>query len=369
MKVAFVHDWLTNMGGSEKVLLKLHELFPEAPIFTSVYNPENLDKEFKNIKVISSFLQKVPLSQQKYQLLLPFMPMAFEQFNLSEYDLIISSSHACAKGVISSPDAIHICYCHTPMRYAWSGYHEYQSKEKIGFIKKVLMMSTIHYLRMWDKLSSERVDYFIANSNEVAKRIKKYYRRKAIVIHPPVSVPENYTKNDSKDFYLMVSRLVAYKRVDLAIESFNKTNRKLVIIGSGPELKRLKKIAGPNIQLLGRQSDDVVRSYFEKCKAFIFPGEEDFGITPVEAQSFGKPVIAYGKGGVLDTVIDGKTGLFFYDQNVEALNQAVEEFEKKSFDSKFIFEHAQSFSNEMFLQKIKMFIQNVIDNKTGNYQA
>lgn len=363
MKVAIVHDWLTNMGGSEKVVLQLHKLFPDAPVYTSIYNPEKVDPAFRNIEVIPSFLQKLPFSKTKYQLFLPLMPLAFEQFDLRGYDLIISSSHACAKGVIPSPRSAHICYCHTPMRYAWSGFHEYQDREKIGLLKKILILPLLHYLRMWDRLTADRVDYFVANSNEVAERIQKYYRKESTVIHPPVKLADVQSQVSDGDYYLIVSRLVAYKRVDLAVEAFNRLQKPLVVVGDGPELKRLRELAGPTVRFVGRADDEQVAQFYQECKAFVFPGEEDFGITPVEAQSFGKPVIAFGRGGAVDTVISKKTGILFYQQTVDSLMQAVQEAENYTFNSNMIRQHANSFSEEVFRQKMKNFVESVMSRK------
>lgn len=357
MKVAIVHDWLTNMGGSEKVVLQLHKLYPNAPIYTSVYNPEKVDRAFRDIEVIPSVLQKFPLAKRKYQQYLPFMPMAFELFDLRKYDLILSSNHACSKGIVPPPHALHICYSHTPMRYAWSGFHEYREHEQVGWLKRKLMAPLLHYLRMWDRQSADRVDHFIANSTEVAQRIRKYYRRDSMVIHPPVHIPNKSTSIENEGYYLIVSRLVAYKRIDLAIEAFNRLGKPLLVIGDGPERKRLERLAGPTVKMLGKRDDQEVQRSYQSCKAFVFPGEEDFGITPIEAQSYGKPVIAYGKGGALDTVIEDRTGLFFDVQTVDALVETVQAFESRTFDPYRIQLHASGFSEAVFRRKIADFIE------------
>ncbi|TDX59263.1 glycosyltransferase family 4 protein [Orenia marismortui] len=352
MKVAIVHDWLTNMGGAERVISYLHSLFPTAPIYTLVYNEDKMDDEFKEMDIRTSFLQKIPFSKTNYQKLLPLMPLAVEQFDFSEYDLVISSSTSVAKGIITNTDTVHICYCNTPMRYAWDMYHFYR-KDKNPIFRGIISI-IMNYIRIWDRVSADRVDYFIANSNNVAKRIKKHYRRESKVIYPPVNT-DFYTPNDkSEDFYLVVSRLVPYKRIDIVIKAFNQLGLPLKIIGDGSEFDNLKNIARDNIEFKGRVSDQEVRNYYRKCKAFIFPGEEDFGITPVEAQACGKPVIAYGKGGVLETIIDGETGKFFYQAKVESLLAAVKEFEKDidSYDSETIRNHAFKFSRDEFKEKI-----------------
>lgn len=356
MKVAIVHDWLTNMGGAERIIMLFHEMFPEAPIYTLFYNEANMPKEFKNMDIRTSYLQKLPFAKKKYQSLLSFMPKAVEQFDLSEYDLVLSSSTCCAKGVLTKSDTLHICYCNTPMRYAWDFYHEYINDKNV--LVKWLIASEMKKIRIWDRISSDRVDYFIANSENVRKRIIKHYRRNSEVIFPPANT-HYYTPIDScEDYYLIVSRLVPYKKVDLAIEVFNELGLPLIIIGGGKNLDKYRAFAKPNVKLLGRLPDDQVREYYRKCKAFVFPGEEDYGITPVEAQSCGRPVIAYGKGGALETVVNNLTGIFFYEQTSEALKDAINRFESQSdkFDKSFIRNHALKYSEQVFKEKIKGFI-------------
>lgn len=358
MKLAIVHDWLTNMGGAEQVVINFKKIYPDAPIYTTFYNPDKLDNELKNIDVRTSYLQKKKMvtNHKKY---FPRMPMAFEKFDLNEYDVILSSSSSCAKGVITKPGSIHICYCHTPMRYAWEKRDEYT--QGMGKIKKKLVEILLHYMRMWDLASANRVDYFIANSIEVQKRIMKHYKRDSVVINPPVRCNLFNISETDGDYYFIVSRLVTYKRFDLAVQACKELGKKLVIIGDGPERQNLEKIAdgNENITFLGRQPDENVKRYMAECKALLYPGEEDFGIVPVEAQSCGRPVIAYGKGGVLDSVIDGKTGVFFKEQNVESLKDAILKFENMQFNKKEIREHALEFDEEVFQKKIKDFIEKV----------
>jgi len=356
MKIAIVHDWLTNMGGAERVILAFHEIFPDAPIYTTVFNPDRLPDEFKKIDVRTSFIQRLPKAKTKYNMYLPFMPTAFEQFDLSEYDIVLSSSSSCAKGVLTRPDTLHICYCHTPMRYAWDFYNEY--KESAAKWQKKFIPFLMNYIRMWDRLSADRVDYFIANSNEVAKRIKKHYRRESVVINPPVNTDFYTLVDEDEDYFLIVSRLVEYKRIDIAVEAFNDLGLPLIIIGDGPEKERLQKMAKNNIKFLGRLPDEKVKAYYAKCRAFIFPGEEDFGITPLEAQASGRPVIAFGKGGILDSVVDGVTGIFFREQNKESLKEAVNKFDKINFDKKIIRKHAEEFDIKIFKEKIYEFVLN-----------
>ncbi len=366
LKVALVHDWLVTMGGAERVLAAIAELFPEAPIYTLVLDRKNLPLVLADREIYTSLIQKFPLAAKKYQAYLPFMPMAVEQFDLTGYDLVISSNHACAKGVITRPDTLHICYCHTPMRYAWEFYHEYLTRERVGGLKRALIRPLMNYLRIWDVTSANRVDYFIANSTAVAERIHKHYRREAVVIHPPVETTyyqpdEPDALGEQGDYYLVVSRLVGYKRIDLAVEAFNRLGYPLVIIGDGSQRSYLEKIAGPNIQFLGRQLDEAVRHHLQHAKAFVFPGEEDFGITPVEAQAAGCPVIAYGKGGALDTVVDGNTGVLFAPQSVEALMQAVKRREETAFEPSVLINNARKFDREAFKEKLKKYVQEKLD--------
>ena len=283
------------------------------------------------------------------------MPRAFEALDLTEYDLVLTSSTACAKGVITRSDALQICYCHTPMRYAWEFYYEYI--REMNKVKKAIVAFFMHKIRMWDRLAADRVDYFIANSNYIKGRIAKYYRRDSKVIFPPVNT-HLYHIEPKEDFYLIVSRMVQYKRVDLAIEAFNRLGLPLVIIGGGPEEKKLKAMAKENIRFMGRLSDEEIVSYYARSKAFIFPGEEDFGITPIEAQASGTPVIAYGKGGALDTVIDGKSGILFPEQTVEQLVQAIQRFETHgvSWSANEIKERSEEFSVLNFKQNFSAYV-------------
>ena len=362
MNVALVHDWLTNSGGAENVVNSFMNIYKDAPIYTSMVIKENLNEKFQNANIIPSFLQKkvrgTKINHQKY---FPFMPMAFESFNLNEYDVVLSSSSACSKGVITRPDTMHICYCHTPTRYVWEFYYDYiENMDSIGAkgkLKKDLVKYFMNYMRVWDFNASNRVDYFIANSQYVAARIWKHYKRESTVIYPPVDVDKFTPIDKDEDYFLCMSRLVPYKRVDLAVQVFNELGLPLVVIGGGSELEKIKAMAKDNVKVMGRQPDEVVKEYYAKCRAFIFPGEEDFGITPVEAQACGRPVIAYGKGGALETVIDGKTGLFFEEQTVESLKEAVLRFQNMKFDKQEIRKHAEEFSIEVFESKMKSFVE------------
>jgi glycosyltransferase involved in cell wall biosynthesis len=327
MKVALVHYWLVGMRGGERVLEELCKMFPEADIFTHVVDPDRISDRLKRHRIQTTFISRLPFARRHYNRYLPLMPLALESLDLSGYDLIISSESGPAKGIIPPPGAVHICYCHSPMRYIWDQYHLYRAGA--GRLTRWLMPFVAHRLRQWDLTSAARVDHFIANSTFVASRIKKYYRREATVIHPPVAV-EEFTPVAAdliEDYYLLCGELVAYKRPDLAIEAFNASGRPLLVIGDGEERKSLEKIAQPNIHFLGRTTFAELKHHLARCRALIFPGEEDFGMVPLEAQASGRPVIALGRGGVLDSVINGETGVFFDHPVAEALNGAVERFE------------------------------------------
>jgi len=366
VKVAIVHYWLVTMRGGEKVVEALCELFPQAEIFTHVYDPEAMSPTIRRHKVTTTFIQKLPLATKKYQSYLPLMPLALEQLDLRDYDLILSSESGPAKGVLTRPDALHICYCHTPMRYVWDMYFDYRATA--GWLKKLLMPPLIHYLKMWDYVSAARVDYFISNSSFVAARIAKHYRRTAEVIHPPVATSDFTPSPEHEDFYLVMGQLVGYKRVDIAVEAFNRLGRRLIIIGEGEALADVKRLAGSNVEVLGRQPFSIIKDHLSKCRALIFPGVEDFGIVPVEAMACGKPVIAFKAGGALETVVDGVTGLFFDQQTSDSLIDAVQRFDslESSFDTFRIAEHARTFDKEIFKQKTSEFIQNKINCQVNN---
>ncbi len=361
MRVAIIHDWLYTKGGAEKVLEVFFEIFPNADLFTLVCHlPENRDF-LKNIPIYTSFLQKIPFSKKYFKHYLPFFPFAIESFDLKNYDLVISSSYAVAKGVLTHPDQTHICYCHSPIRYAWDMYHTYIKEHKIKGIKGVFIKYILHKIRIWDVISSNRVDYFIANSNFVKKRIQKIYRRDALVINPFVDTEKFKLFEKKEDFYLTASRLVPYKKTKLIVEAFNKNGKKLVVIGDGEELFEIKKIAKKNIKVLGYQKDEVLISYMQRAKAFVYAALEDFGIVPIEAASCGTPVICYEKGGVLDSMIEGKTGIFFKEQNIDSINEAIERFEKMDFNYKEISKEIQKFSKDNFKKQIISFIKEKMD--------
>jgi len=357
LKIAIIHDWLTNMGGSENIIEILNEMFPEAPIYTIVYNRKKMPKNFKNMNIITSALQKIPFSTLIYQNLLAFMPWAVEQFDLSDFDLVISSSTCCSKGIITKADTLHICYCNTPMRYAWDFYHDYIKNKNPLF--KFFISIEMKKIRIWDRLAADRVDFFIANSKNVQKRIVKAYRRESEIIFPPVNSDFYTPLGDVKDYFLVVSRLVPYKRIDIAIKAFEVLGLKLIVAGTGSEYKKYIKHRSDHIEFLGKQSNDELLELYRGARALIFPGEEDFGITPLEAQSCGRPVIAFKRGGVLETVIEERTGIFFNVQTPESLIGGINKFLKveKDFDVKYIRQHAEEFSIKIFKDKIYGFIE------------
>lgn len=345
MRVALVADWLNQAGGAERVLTELHRMFPEAPVFTSVFDASAFPDRLQGWDVRPSFLQRVPGARRRHRPFLPLMPLAFEQFDLRPFDLIISTSSACAKGVIPRPDALHLCYCHTPCRYIWDLRHDYVQ----GRIAAPLIAPVAHWLRIWDRLSSDRVDHFIANSRETEGRIRRHYRRESEVIHPPVDVDRiRPDGREPDDFYLVVSRLVTYKRIDLAIEACNRLGRPLVVVGDGPARRRLEAVAGPTVRFAGRLGDAEVARLYARCRGFLFPGLEDFGIAPVEAQAAGRPVVAFGRGGATETVLDGQTGVLFDEQSTEALTAAIERFERTRFDPAACRRNAECFDRRAF---------------------
>ncbi len=353
MKVALVHDFLVKMGGAERVLKVLADLYPDAPIYTLLYDEKICGKTFPAGRVRPSFLQKFPKflrKRQKY--LFPLMPRAIESFDLSEYDLVISSSNAYAHGVLTSSSAKHVCYCHSPMRYAWDYAHEYMREQQVGGLKKFLIEKMMLNVRLWDQLAKDRVDFYIANSEHVRKRIRKYYREDAQVLYPPVETSRFQVSHQHKDFYLIVSTLSPFKKIDLAVQLFNKTGKYLIIIGTGSHFDYLRKIAAHNVVMMGWQEDKVVQEYLQNCRAFIFPGEEDFGIAPVEAMACGKPVLAYGKGGALETIIPGVTGELFYEPTVSSMEDALGRMiiNEPNYDPQKIRKHAERFSEEKFVK-------------------
>ena len=370
MKVAIVHDWLVNYGGAELFVEYLLKIYPEAEIFTLVYDKKKMGEHFKDCKIHTSYIQKIPTASKFYTKLLKFMPSAFESFDFTGYDLVISSSSCCAKGVITPPMVPHLAFIHSPMRYAWDLFFDYRKRS--GRLTRFFMNRQIPSLRLWDYVSSQRIDTIIANSKFIARRIKKFWNRDAKVIYLPVDTSRFHPANLPKeDFYVAFSRLVPYKRIDLAVSACKKLGKKLVVIGGGSEMQNLKSLAGKNsdITFLGRAPDDILENYLQRCKALLFCAEEDFGFVPLEAQACGTPVIAFGKGGALETVLDEKTGLFFKEQTTDSLADAILKFEQLDqqghFKKEEIIKHANSFTEERFIREFKDTVQETI--KKLNY--
>ena len=358
IKLAVVMDQLAGgIGGAESILFALYELFPELIAFTTVLDKKIIPKNYKDKQIHTSIIQNLPFAKRLYKAYLPLMPLAVEYLNLQDYDVIFSSHHCAAKGIIPRPDAVHICYCHSPARYIWDLFWTYSELNRLNPLKKILTSAISSYLRMWDVTCASRVDYFLANSTYTAARIKKFYNRDSEILYPPVDTGK-FSYESSQDYYLMAGRLVAYKGYELAIRAFNESGKRLVIIGDGAEYKRLRQIAGKNITMLGRVPDSTLKNHMNNCKGFIFPGKEDFGIVMAEAQSAGKPVIAYKAGGALDIVVDKKTGLFFEEQSIQSLNKAVMISENMQWDQRFIAHHAKRFDKDIFLNRLQYLIMN-----------
>jgi glycosyltransferase involved in cell wall biosynthesis len=366
LRTAIVHYWLTGYGGGERVLEAMADIFPNADLYAPVASEAQIPPKLRHMPLKTSLLSRILGAKRWHRHLLPLYPYALEQFDMSGYDLVISSESGPAKGVITGPRTCHVCYCHTPMRYIWDMYHQY--RKSMNPLTRMVFSVAAHYTRLWDVSTAARVDYFVANSQYVASRIRKYYRRESTVIHPPVDVSDAYISSKVEDYYLVVSRLVAYKRVDLAIEACTRLGRRLRIVGTGPEYKRLKKIAGPTIEFVGAVDVETLREAYARCRALLFPAEEDFGIAPVEAQSFGRPVVAYGQGGALDTVVglwpdsgrdaEHSTGVFFNAQSLDSLVEAIKRFESEEsrFRPEVIRAHTERFGTERFRTEFSRFV-------------
>ncbi len=362
MRVAIVQDWFTVYAGAERVLEQMLYVFPDADLFSLIdFLPTDQRGFIQNKPVATSFIQKLPFAKTRYRQYLPLMPLAIEQFDLSSYDLVISNSYAVAKGVLTGPDQLHLCMCYSPIRYAWDLQHQYLTQSRLNKgLKGWLARWILHYIRLWDIRTANCVDWFIAISQFAARRLWKVYRREATVIYPPVDTYAFTVHRQKDDFYLVVSRLVPYKKVDLIVEAFSHMpDKKLIVIGDGPDLKKVRTKAGPNIEVLGYQPFAVLKDYMQRARAFVFVAEEDFGIAPVEAQACGTPVIAYGKGGVTETVIAEETGLFFPEQSVDCLIGAVYAFESGKFhlDPGRIRKNAERFSAERFRHEFAELVQ------------
>ncbi len=357
-KIALVHDYFIQMGGAERVAAAMHDSFPFAPIYTTVALPHQLPHELKTADIRTSPMQWLPNMERRFRQYFMLYPFAVEQFDLSQYDLILSSSSGYAKGVRRRRNAIHVCYCHTPMRWVWR-YQDYAERESFGGLARLVLPMFLWGLKKWDLRAAQQPNYYIANSKVVAERIKKIYGREAIVIPPPIDVDRFEPAAVVEDYYLILSRLVPYKRIDLAIEACNKLGRRLVIIGEGPDRERLEKLSGPTIEFLGRQTDTQVNLYASRCRALLFPGEEDFGMVPLEVNAAGRPVIAYRAGGAVETVVEGVTGLFFDEPNSSSLVEAIEDFESRIWNSVLARKHAEKFDRKVFSFRVLQFLGSV----------
>ncbi len=360
MKIALVHDYLSQDGGAEQVLRAFHEVYPDAPIFVLFQDKKKIS-EFDGLDVRESFFRFLPFGKTKYQWYLPLMPIATERHNLHEFDVVLSSTSAFAKGVLTRPETLHISYCHTPTRYLWTDTHEYIADLKYNWFVKLLLPRLIHKMRLWDKMSVDRVDHFVANSRTVAQRIAKYYRKESDVIYPPVTLPSWIPKETTGNYFISGGRLVPYKRFDILISAFNRSGLPLVIFGDGPELERLKESARSNITFVGRVSDEEKFLLLRNATAFINPQVEDLGITVLESMGAGTPVLAYGVGGVTETVIPGVTGEFFMEQSWEAVFDMVLQFDPKKYDPQVIRARAEQFAAERFKQRIAQYVADRYD--------
>jgi glycosyltransferase involved in cell wall biosynthesis len=355
-----VHDYLNQYGGAERVLEHLHDMYPTAPIYTSIYAASQLPAHYRRMDIRTTFMQRLPGVHRHHQKYLLGYPFAFESLDLAAYDLVLSNSSAWCKGVLTPPETLHVCYCLTPMRWAWA-YGDYVERERLGAGLRRVLPLVMHYLRIWDVASAQRVDRFLAISRAVAERIRKYYGREAEVIYPPVEVERFTPRAAAEDFYLIVSRLVPYKRVDLAVQAFNTLGWPLKIVGDGRDRAALQARARANVEFLGRLPDAAVCDLMARCRAFLFPGHEDFGIAPVEAQAAGRPVVAYAAGGALDTVIDGTTGVLFREQSAPALAAAAQRCADLAWDAAAIRTHAEGFGATSFRAKLGAYLERAWD--------
>jgi len=365
VKVAIVHDYLNQAGGAERVVGTLHTMFPEAPIFTTILDRGSLWEVLRDADIRTSWMQKLPLLKRHFKAYLLFYPGAIERFDLREFDLVISSSSAFGKAAITRKDAVHICYCHTPMRFVWD-YERYMEREQYGSPVRAVLVPVLRRFRKWDVKTAVRPDCYVANSTVVADRIRRFYGRESIIVPPPVAVQRFTPVSEPEDFYLIVSRLNPYKRADLVVKAFNDLGRPLVIIGDGPDRAVLQRMAKPNIRFLGRLPDPEVASYYARCRALIFPGDEDFGIVPLEANAAGRPVIAFQAGGALDTVVDGETGIFFRELTPESLGNAVLRAEATPWDSAAIRRHAEDFAEPHFRERFMRVVEDTVEQRLGS---
>ncbi len=358
MKIAVVHDYFTQLGGAERVAEELYRMVPDPSLFATVALADCMPPQLRNANVQTSWMQNLPKIQKYYRFYFPLYPFAVGSMDLSGYDLVLSSSSSYAKGVRTGRDAIHVCYCHTPTRWVWN-YDNYSSRESFGFMQRALLPVLMRALRRWDEEASRQPDHFVANSRVVAERIRKAYGRAAEVIHPPIEVDRFHPSGEVEDYYVVLSRLVSYKRFDLAVQACTERKKKLLVIGDGPDRKNLEALAGPSVHFLGRASDKDVEYYVSRCRALLFPGEEDFGMAPLEVAAAGRPTIAYRAGGALETIIENVTGVFFNSQTPEDLGDAIERFELQEWSRDRLRQHAEGFSIEVFQRRFRAFLHRV----------
>ncbi|NLF83656.1 MAG: glycosyltransferase family 4 protein [Candidatus Gastranaerophilales bacterium] len=362
-RIAIISDQLAGgIGGAESITFSAVDLYPQADFYTTVYNPDIIPAKYRDLKINTTFIQHLPFAKKKYKAYFPIMPLAVEYLNMQQYDVIFSSHHSVAKGVITKPEAVHICYCHSPARYIWDLFWTYSDLNRFNGLTKVMVAAISQYLRMWDVTSAQRVDHFLSNSKYTALRIKKFYGRDSEVLYPPVDT-QKFRHEGTEDYYFMLGRLVAYKGFELAVDAFNESGKRLVIAGYGPEYEKLRKKAKSNIEMPGKIPEADVIRYMNNCRGFLFPGKEDFGIVMVEAQSAGKPVIAFQGGGALDIIRDEETGILFNEQTSASLNEAIKLAEKQQWDHNLIMENAQRFDKNIFNDRLKNILDNSEDYK------
>lgn len=358
MRTAIVHDYFTQLGGAERVTEEIARMMPDSALFSTVTVPSQMPKSLAGKQMITSWMQHLPGMKNWYRLYFPLYPFAVESLDLSDFDLVISSSSGYAKGVRTRPNALHVCYCHTPMRWAWS-FDQYSARESMGQFNRWILPHMVRPLRKWDLSAAQRPDYYVANSKAVANRIKSIYGRSSHVIYPPINLHRFRPSIEQEDYYIVLSRLVSYKRIDIAIEACTRLNRRLLVIGEGPDRDRLETLAGPTVSFLGRLTDSEVEQHASRCRALLFPGEEDFGMAPLEIAAAGRPTIAFRAGGAIETIIEGTTGVFFDKQDPFELMAAIEKFEQQEWSSQALRAHAQRFSADVFQDSFREFLANL----------
>lgn len=368
MKLALVHDYLNQEGGAERVAEVFARTFPESPFYTSLYDPRAMDEYWRGVEVHTSFMQQLNPPLRVAKLLLPLYPLAFESFNFADYDAVLSSCSTFAKGIVTGPDTYHICYCHAPARYAWM-YHDYVGQMNLGPVRRAMLAPVISRLRVWDYAAAQRVDAFLANSRNTARRIAHYYRRESTVLHPPIPVGQFTPSKTTEPYFLILARLLPYKRLDIAVEAFNRLHWPLLVVGDGPAMPMLRRIAGPTVRFAGHVGDEEARHHLSHCQALIWPGEEDLGLAPLEALASGRPVVAYQAGGVLETLVDGVTGAFFPRQTVDSLVETLRTFNPDDYDPGVLRAHVSEFDVFVFQQRLRQFIQSSMQRRDEGVPA